>query len=81
MARRKQGFVANRAGIGRIMKTDPGIQAALDAIADPLAAKAGGTVEAYTTDRAVRAVVVGAESQAKDGAATKAAGEMGLRLS
>lgn len=81
MARRKQGFVANRAGIGRIMKNDPGIQAALDAIADPLAEKAGGKVEAFTTDRAVRAVVVDAADQAKDGVATKAAGEMGLRLS
>jgi hypothetical protein len=78
---RKQGFVANRAGIGNILKQDLGIQAALDALAEPMAQKAGGHVDAYTTDRAVRAVVVDGESQAKDGAATKAAGALGLRLS
>ncbi len=77
---RKQGFVRNARAVGRILKTDPGIQAALDAIAEPLAAKAGGTVDTYTTDRAVRAVMVDGQAQAKDGAATKAAGEMGLRL-
>ncbi len=77
---RKRGFVANRAAIGRILKTDPGIAAALDAVATPLAEKAGGTVDAYTTDRAVRSVVVDGQAQAKDGAATKAAGGMGLTL-
>lgn len=81
MARRRQGFVANRAAIGRILKTDPGIAAALDAVAEPMAEQAGGTVDAYTTDRAVRAVMVGGESQAKDGALTKAAGGLGLGLS
>lgn len=80
MARRKEGFVRNKAAVGRILKKDPGIQAALDAIANPLADKAGGTVKSYTTDRAVRTVMVDGEAQAKDGAATKAAGELGLGL-
>lgn len=78
---RRKGFVANRAAIGRILKTDPGIQAALDSIAEPLAEKAGGTVDSYTTDRAVRAVMVDGQAQAKDGALTKAAGGLGLGLS
>jgi len=81
MARRRQGFVPNRAAIGRILKTDAGIQAALDGIAAPLADNAGGTVDAYTTDRAVRAVMVDGQAQAKDGALTKAAGSLGLGLS
>ena len=80
MARCKQGFVRNKAVVGRILKNDPGIQSALDAIANPMAAKAGGTVDSYTTDRAVRAVMVDGNAQAKDGAATKAAGELGLEL-
>lgn len=81
MARRRQGFVRNSRAVGRILKTDPGIQGALDAVAGPLAEKAGGSVDAYTTDRAVRAVMVDGEAQAKDGAATKAAGALGLGLS
>lgn len=80
MARRKEGFVRNKAAVGRILKNDPGIQAALDAIANPLADKAGGTVKSYTTDRAVRTVMVDGAAQAKDGVATKAAGELGLGL-
>jgi len=37
-------------------------------------------VDTFTTDRAVRAVMVDGAAQAKDGAATKAAGELGLDL-
>lgn len=81
MARRRQGFVANRKAIGRILKNDPGIQAALEAIAGPIAAQAGGEVDSYTTDRAVRAVIVDGAAQAKDGVATKAAAQLGLGLS
>lgn len=81
MARRRQGFVANRKAIGDILKKDAGIQAALEAIAGPIAEKAGGAVDAYTTDRAVRTVMVDGAAQAKDGVATKAAGELGLGLS
>lgn len=80
MARRREGFVRNKAVVGRILKQDSGIQAALDAVVAPLAAKAGGTIDAYTTDRAVRTVMVDGAAQAKDGAATKAAGELGLGL-
>jgi hypothetical protein len=78
---RKQGFVANRAGIGNIAKTDPGIIAAVTELTDKLAERSGGQVETYVTDRFMAAVVVDGESQAKDGAATKAAGALGLRLS
>lgn len=82
MARRRQGFQPNRAGIGQILKTDPGIIAAVTTAAEELAARApGATVDTYTTDRFVAAIVVDGESQAKDGTATKAAGELGLRLS
>lgn len=73
-------FVMNKAAIGRIAKNDRGIKARLHSLAEPAAAKAGGHVEDYTTDRAVSAIVVGEEDQAADGAATKAAGETGLRL-
>lgn len=72
---RKQGFVPNKKNIGLILKEDSGIGAALDDIADDAAAKAGGIVVASVTDRQVRSVVVGAEEQAIDGAATKAMGE------
>lgn len=75
MARRK-GFVPNRRNIGRILREDAGIGAALDAVAEPAAAKAGGEVRKYVTDRQARAIVVGAEAQAIDGAATKAMAEV-----
>ncbi|ORA24892.1 hypothetical protein [Mycobacterium aquaticum] len=74
---RKEGFVADRKAIGRIMKNDPGLKAFIHGIAEKGASRAGGHVEDYTTDRTVSAVVVGAEDQAKNGAATKAAGELG----
>lgn len=82
MARRRQGFVANRAGIGAILKADPGIVAAVSAAAEAMAAQDPklGT-DSYTTDRFVAAVVVDGESQAKHGTATKAAGALGLGLS
>jgi hypothetical protein len=70
----------DRRAIGRIAKTDPGIKAKLAELAEESANKAGGHTEAYTTDRAVVAVVVGAEDQAAHGAATKAVGDTGLRM-
>ncbi|AUV60794.1 neck protein [Mycobacterium phage Rem711] len=76
----KRGFVLNKRNIGRILKEDAGIGAALDAIAEPVAASAGGTVDKYVTDRQARAVVVSAEEQAINGAATKALGETGRTL-
>lgn len=79
MARsRKKGFVANKAGIGRILREDPGIGAALDAIAEPAAAEAGGTVDAYVTDRQVRSVLVDPEDQAIEGVGTRAMGRRGM---
>lgn len=76
----RPGFHMDKRAIGRIAKTDPGIKARLDKEATESAQRAGGHVETYTTDRAVAAVVVGAEDQAANGAATKAVGETGLRL-
>lgn len=79
---RKRGFVANRAGIGVILKTDPGIVAAVTAAAEQMAAQDPTlALDTYTTDRFVAAVVVDGESQAKHGTATKAAGAAGLGLS
>lgn len=77
----KPGFNANRKVIGDIAKNDPGIKARLRQLADQMAADAGGHVEDYVTDRAVSAVVVDAEKQAKDGVATKALGAIGGTLS
>jgi hypothetical protein len=73
-------FVRNPKVIREILETDPGVGAALDEVADPVAASAGGTVERRVTDRQARIVVVKAEDQAKDGVATKALGEQGLTL-
>lgn len=75
------GFKGNRRVIGEILKSDPGVGAALDAIADPVAARAGGRVRKYVTDRQVRSVEVDAADQAINGSATKALGEQGLTLS
>lgn len=81
MMARKRGFVANRAGIGRILKTDPGLIGAVNGAADAMAAQDGRlTVDTYVTDRFVAAIVVDGAAQAKDGAATKAAGAAGRRL-
>lgn len=79
MARRnmKPGFHRDAKAIGRIAKTDKGLKAFIHNTAEQGADRAGGHVEDYVTDRVVSAVVVGAEDQAKDGKATKAAGELG----
>lgn len=77
----RPGFHMDKAAIGRIMKNDKGIKARIAEIAEKAADKAGGHVETYVTDRSVAAVVVGAEDQAANGSATKAAGELGLKLS
>lgn len=76
----RPGFHLNKATIGWAARNDPGLIAALDDLAEPTARDAGGHVEAYTTDRAVRAVVVDAEDQAKNGAGTKAAAKNGMQL-
>lgn len=73
---RRAGFTANKRVIGKMLRTDPGVGAALDDIAGAAADRAGGTVRKYVTDRQVVAVEVGAEEQAIDGAATKAMAEV-----
>lgn len=78
---KRQGFTGNRAVIGRILREDPGLAAALDAVADPVAARSDGTKRKYVTDRQVVSVEVDAEAQAVDGVATRALGEQGLTLS
>ena len=78
---KRQGFIPNRKVIRSILRDDPGVGAALDAIADPAAASAGGEVRAYKTDRQVRSIEVDADEQAVNGAATKALGAQGLTLS
>lgn len=80
MARGKNmrpGFHPDRKALGRILKTDPGIGEFIAATAAEGAERAGGHVESYVTDRQVSAVVVGEQDQAVNGAATKAAGELG----
>lgn len=77
----KPGFHLDYKGVGKIMKTDTGIKKRVHSIAAAGAEKAGGHVEDFVTDRVVSAIVVGAEDQAVHGRATKAAGELGLRLS
>ncbi|QEA10778.1 head-tail connector [Mycobacterium phage Weirdo19] len=73
----KPGFHRDAKAIGRIARTDKGLKAFIHGVAEQGAERAGGHVEDYVTDRVVSAVVVGEEDQAKDGAATKAAGELG----
>lgn len=77
----RQGFIPNRKVIRSILRDDPGVGAALDAIAEPAAANAGGDVRAYKTDRQVRSIEVDADEQAVNGVATKALGAQGLTLS
>ena len=78
---RKQGFVRDRRAIARIAKTDPNLKAFIHNTAEQGAQRAGGHVEDYVTDRSVSAVVVGAEDQAVNGAATRAAGDLGWPIS
>mgnify|MGYP000872310544 FL=1 len=77
----RAGFRGNRKVIGRILREDPGVAAALEAIADPVAERSGGTKRKYVTDRQVVSIEVDAEAQAIDGVATRALGEQGLTLS
>jgi hypothetical protein len=73
-------FVMSKRWAASVLHRDPGLQAAIRGIAKDGADKAGGHVEEYHTDRFVAAIVVGAEDQANGGAATKAAGELGLPI-
>lgn len=73
-------FVMSKRWAAHVLHNDPGMKARVLGIATDGAAKAGGHVEEYHTDRYVAAIVVGAEDQANDGAATKAVGDLGLRV-
>jgi hypothetical protein len=73
-------FILNKRWGAHVLHNDPGLKRAVKEIAEEGARKAGGHVEEYHTDRYVAAIVVGAEDQAEHGAATKAAGELGLRI-
>lgn len=81
MARRRgnmsPGFHRDAKAFAKIAKTDPRLKAFIHNTAEQGAERAGGHVEDYVTDRVVSAVVVGAEDQAVNGAATRAAGELG----
>ncbi len=76
----KQGFKRDAKVIGQILKTDPGLLAALKAEAETLAKDSGGTVDQDETDRAVFRVTVRAEDQAINGSLTKAVGKRGKTL-
>ncbi|WP_260973293.1 hypothetical protein [Mycolicibacterium llatzerense] len=66
----------NHKAIGRIMRSQHVAEFVHDVV-EPVAEKNGLTVDDYITDRRVSALMVEAEDQAKDGTATKAAGEAG----
>ena len=75
----KAGFRRNGKTISQILKNDPGLQAAVKAAAEKVAAQIpGARIDEYTTDRYVAGVVVPAVDQARDGVATRAAGQAGL---
>lgn len=73
----KQGFVRDAKAIGDILKTDPGIAAALDEEAAKLSGK---STKRFTTDRQIVVVLFDAEDQAVNGVATKALGRRGRTL-
>jgi hypothetical protein len=77
----KKGFNRNAGAISNILHNDPGLQAALKAVAEDLAKEVGGEVVEYDTDRYVAGVKVEAWKQARDGVLTKAAGSRGKTLS
>lgn len=69
-------FVLDTGVVGQIMKSDPGLVAAVDAAAASVLknAGAGAKIHYYTTDRHVAGITVKAEDQAKHGKLTRAAG-------
>lgn len=75
----KAGFTGNRRAIREMLRTDGGVGAALDAVADGVSQRTHSTsTRSYATDRQVRSVAVDPEDQAVNGHATKALGDMGL---
>lgn len=79
MAGPKPGFHRDAKAVGRIARGAE-LRRIMHAKAAPAAERAGGHVEDYVTDRAVSAVVVPAEEQAKNGAITKATGQLGWTI-
>ena len=78
MMAQKEGFRGNRRVIGRILREDPGLGAALEAVANPVAEQTGASIRKYVTDRQVVSLGVDAEDQAVDGTVTRAFGSLGL---
>lgn len=77
----KPGFKRNSKAIARILhNVDGGKRDAAQRIVDALPedVKAEAFVTVYHTDREVVGVVVPADAQARDGVATRAAGQAGL---
>jgi hypothetical protein len=73
----KQGFKRNAKAISQILHNDPRGQAAVRAAAKKIADQIpGAEVVEYDTDRFVAGVQVDADAQAKDGVATRAAGNV-----
>jgi hypothetical protein len=72
-----KGVKLNYAAIGKILKSEPGLIAALKAEAEAMASDSGGEVEQYETDRAAFQVSVPAHEQAINGKLTKALGRRG----
>lgn len=75
---RKGGFKLNKKTIKDVLNNDPGVRAAVDAAAQTVLGKMGDPEafidEPYHTDRYVRPVRVPADTQAKYGTGTRAAG-------
>lgn len=69
-------FVLDTGVVGQIMKSDPGLVAAVDAAAESILknAGAGAKIHHYTTDRHVAGITVEKIEQAKNGKLTRAAG-------
>lgn len=76
-------FVLDHGVVGGIMKSDPGLCAAVDAAAGSVGrnAGAGASIHYYTTDRHVAGIVVPAIDQAKHGKLTRAAGLAAAEIS
>jgi hypothetical protein len=77
----KEGFQRNSRTVADILHNDAGLKAAVTAARDNVFAEMNDpeafTVE-YDTDRYVAAIVLPADTQAKHGTATRAAGTVGL---
>lgn len=80
----KDGIVLNHATIARILRRNFAgqVNSLARKIADKANEAAPGSafVEPYTTDRSAAAVIVRTELQVRDGALTKAAGRLGLKI-